>query len=65
MGVRLQATDSLKTLIKEYYDGLFAAAAEGRPTSCQPRAMEYSSSIEGKSTTWPAEGPCTASPGSP
>jgi len=30
MGVRLKAIDSLKMLIKEYYDGLFAAAAQGR-----------------------------------
>jgi benzoyl-CoA reductase/2-hydroxyglutaryl-CoA dehydratase subunit BcrC/BadD/HgdB len=29
----LEATSSLKTLIKDYYDGLFAAAAEGRPTA--------------------------------
>ena len=33
MAARLEATNSLKDLIKGYYDGLFAAAAEGRPTA--------------------------------
>lgn len=33
MGVRLEATNNLKGLIKDYYDDLFRAAAEGRPTA--------------------------------
>ncbi len=33
MGVRLEATNNLKGLIKGYYDDLFRAAAEGRPTA--------------------------------
>lgn len=33
MSVRLEATNSLKELIKGYYHDLFAAAAEGRPTA--------------------------------
>ena len=33
LGARLEATNSLKDLIKGYYDELFAAAAEGRPSA--------------------------------
>jgi benzoyl-CoA reductase/2-hydroxyglutaryl-CoA dehydratase subunit BcrC/BadD/HgdB len=33
VGVRLEATNRLKTLIKDYYDALFAAGEQGRPSA--------------------------------